>query len=191
MGATLNVRLFGAYWLNLGATYRFGGYDTTDAVNDNTIYLERTRANFLDFPVLIRYTGPHFRWNRYSFYEVGGAMRYATHVDLQQSANNGTSYYCCAPPSTTTISGNIFRRGRGDFAGPAWDDGAAGFGSVCCSVMFLSSLPFFRLSRRGLYLVWRCAAKTGQREIRNVRRDLLDPLGQVRAGEREGEDEPA
>src|ERR1019366_2294518 len=43
-----------------------------------------------------------------------------------------------ATPSTTTISGNIFLRGRGDLAGAA-----AGFGSGCCSVMFLSLLPFF------------------------------------------------
>lgn len=106
-GATLNARIFGSWWLSLGATYRFGGYDTTDAVNYNTIYLERARANFLDFPAMIRYAGPHFRWNKYSFYEVGGAVRYATHVDLQQSASNGYTYYCCAPPSTTTIKRSI------------------------------------------------------------------------------------
>jgi hypothetical protein len=102
-GVTINLRLFSSYWLNLGGIYRFGGYDTTDAVTSSTIYLERTRARFLDFPALIRYAGPHLRWSKYSFYEVGGAVRYATHINLTQSANNGIEYYCCAPPSTTGI----------------------------------------------------------------------------------------
>lgn len=102
-GVTLNVRVFGAYWVNIGSIYRFGGYDTTDQVNYNTMYLERTRARLLDFPVLIKYAGPHFRWNRYSFYEVGAAVRYAENVKLQQAASNGFEYYCCAPPSTTSI----------------------------------------------------------------------------------------
>jgi len=102
-GVTLNFRMFGSYWLNVGGIYRFSGYDTTDQINNSTIYLERTRARILDFPALIRYNGPHFRLTRYSFYEVGGAVRYATDVKLTQAANNGTIYYCCAPPSTTSI----------------------------------------------------------------------------------------
>src|SRR5579884_599275 len=102
-GITINFRMFGAYWLNLGGIYRFGGYDTTDQVNSSTLYLERTRARIIDFPALIRYTGPHFRWTRYSFYEAGAAVRYATDVKLTQAANNGSIYYCCAPPSTTSI----------------------------------------------------------------------------------------
>jgi hypothetical protein len=106
-GVTLNFRVFRSYWLNLGGIYRFGGYDTTDALNANTIYLERTRARFLDFPALIRYTGPHFHWSKYSFYEAGAAVRYATHINLTQSANNGIEYYCCAPPSTTGIKRTI------------------------------------------------------------------------------------
>ncbi|HZS57355.1 MAG TPA: hypothetical protein VFA65_23350 [Bryobacteraceae bacterium] len=106
-GLTFNVRLFGPYWLNIGGVYRFGGYDTFDGINNNTIYLERTRARYLDFPVLIRYAGPHFRWSKYSFYEVGGALRYATHINLTQAASNGTNYYCCAPPSTTSIKRTI------------------------------------------------------------------------------------
>jgi hypothetical protein len=106
-GVTLNFRVFGSYWLNLGGIYRFGGYDTTDAVNSSTIYLERTRARYLDFPALIRYTGPHFRWSKYSFYEAGAAVRYATHINLTQSASNGITYYCCAPPSTTSIRRTI------------------------------------------------------------------------------------
>ena len=102
-GAEVNLRMFGSYWLSVGSIYRFGGYDTTDFVTDNEIYLERTRARFIDFPVLVRYTGPRFRWSRYSFYELGGALRYAEHINLQQAANNGVDYYCCAPPSTTAI----------------------------------------------------------------------------------------
>jgi hypothetical protein len=106
-GVTVNFRIYGNYWLNLGGVYRFGGYDLTDAVNSNTIYLERTRARLLDFPVLVRYAGPHFRWSKYSFYEVGAAVRYATHIELTQAATNGVAYYCCAPPSTTGIHHTI------------------------------------------------------------------------------------
>lgn len=102
-GVTINFRMFHDYWINLGGIYRFGGYDTSDQPNSSTTYLERTRARILDFPALIRYTGPHFRWTRYSFYEVGAAVRYASDVKLTQAANNGTIYYCCAPPSTTSI----------------------------------------------------------------------------------------
>jgi hypothetical protein len=106
-GVMVNMRLFRGYWLSLGAIYRFGGYDTTDAVTSTTIYLERTRAHLLDFPALIRYSGPHFRWSKYSFYEAGAALRYATDIHLTQAANNGTIYYCCAPPSTTSIKRTI------------------------------------------------------------------------------------
>ena len=102
-GAVVNLRVYGSYWLSVGSIYRFGGYDTNDLVNSSTAYLERTRARFLDFPVLVRYTGPHFRWSRYSFYELGGSLRYAEHINLQQAASNGFNYYCCAPPSTTAI----------------------------------------------------------------------------------------
>jgi hypothetical protein len=103
-GVTVNARLFRGYWISLGAIYRFTGYDTTDAVNSNTFYLERTRARFIDFPALIRYAGPHFRWSKYSFYELGGAVRYATHIQLTQAATDASgNYYCCAPASTTGI----------------------------------------------------------------------------------------
>ena len=103
-GVTLNMRLFRGYWLSLGGIYRFTGYDTTDAVDSNTFYLERMRARFLDFPALIRYAGPHFRWSKYSFYELGGALRYATNVRLSQAAVDGSgNYFCCAPASTTSI----------------------------------------------------------------------------------------
>ena len=106
-GVNVNFRMYGPWWVTLGAVYRFGGYDTTDAVNANTIYLERGRANLIDFPVMVKYAGPHFRWSKYSFYEAGATVRYATHVDLSQIANNGSIYYCCAPPSTTAIHRNI------------------------------------------------------------------------------------
>ena len=106
-GVMLNYRLFHGYWLSVGAIYRFGGYDTTDAVNSNTIYLERTRTHYLDFPALIRYTGPRFRWTKYSFYELGATIRTAMDTHLYQIANNGTEYYCCAPPSTTAIHHTI------------------------------------------------------------------------------------
>lgn len=106
-GADINWRIYGSYWLSIGSIFRFGGYDTQDAVNSNTIYLERTRAHFFDFPVLVRYNGPHFRWSRYAFYELGPTLRYATDIKLQQAANNGTIYYCCAPPSTTAIHRDI------------------------------------------------------------------------------------
>ena len=102
-GIIANYRVFGSYWLSIGSIYRFGGYDTEDQVNFNTIYLERTRARLLDFPVLVKYTGPHFHWSKYSFYELGAAVRYAENINLQQAANNGVNYYCCAPPSTTAI----------------------------------------------------------------------------------------
>jgi hypothetical protein len=103
-GVTLNARLFRGYWLSLGAIYRFAGYDTNDAVNSNSTYIERMRARLIDFPMMIRYTGPHFRWSKYSFYEAGGALRYATHVQLTQAATDSTgAYFCCAPPSTTGI----------------------------------------------------------------------------------------
>jgi hypothetical protein len=102
-GVMLNYRLFRGYWLSIGGIYRFGGYDTTDAVNANTLYLERTRARYLDFPALIRYAGPHFRWSRYSFYEAGATLRRPMDIKLYQIANNGSEYFCCAPPSTTAI----------------------------------------------------------------------------------------
>ena len=107
-GVTLNMRLFRGYWLSLGGIYRFAGYDTTDAVNSNTFYLERMRARFLDFPALIRYNGPHFRWSKYSFYELGGAVRYATNIHLTEAAADASgNYFCCAPASTTSIKRTI------------------------------------------------------------------------------------
>ncbi len=72
-GVNVNFRVYGSFWLNVGAMYRFGGYDTNDFVNDAnlTTYIERTRGRFFDIPLLVRYEGPHFRWNKYSFYELG------------------------------------------------------------------------------------------------------------------------
>lgn len=104
-GVEINARIYGSFWLNFGAIYRFGGYDTTDFVNDTTgtMYLERTRARIFDIPLLVRYAGPRFRWNKYAFYEVGGAIRDASDIKLTQAAANDEGYFCCAPPSTTSI----------------------------------------------------------------------------------------
>jgi hypothetical protein len=102
-GLNINLHVLHNYWLNLGASYYFGGYDTTDAINDaaGTLYVERTRAKIFDFPVLVRYTGPKFRWSRYSFYELGGTLRYTSAIDVHQTAVDENGYFCCATPSGT------------------------------------------------------------------------------------------
>jgi hypothetical protein len=89
------------YWLNVGTSYYFGGYDTNNAINDaaGTLYVERTRARIFDFPVLVRYAGPKFRWSRYAFYEVGGTLRYLSSLDVHQTAVDINGYFCCAPAS--------------------------------------------------------------------------------------------
>ena len=45
-GLSVNLRLHHYYWLNVGTSYYFGGYDTNNAINDaaGTLYVERTRA---------------------------------------------------------------------------------------------------------------------------------------------------
>jgi hypothetical protein len=108
-GINFNVRLFGNYWINIGGVYRFAGYDTNAYINDvnGTTYIERTRARYLDFPVLFRYAGPHLRWNRHSFWEAGGTLRYATSIKMNEAASNVNGYFCCAPASTTTVKRQI------------------------------------------------------------------------------------
>jgi hypothetical protein len=105
VGGGLNVsfHLLHNYWLNIGGSYYFGGYDTTDLINDTagTVYVERTRARILDFPVLVRYTGPRFRWSRYSFYELGGTLRLTTSVDVHEAAADENGNFCCAPATGT------------------------------------------------------------------------------------------
>lgn len=102
-GVNLNVRVFGSFWLSAGGVYRWAGYDTNDSVNNN-VYIERTRARILDFPLLVRYADSKFRWSKYSFYELGGAARYATSIKMTRAAVDSTgTYFCCAPASTTNV----------------------------------------------------------------------------------------
>lgn len=104
-GLNINLHLLHNYWLNIGGAYYFGGYDTNNSINDaaGTLYVERTRARIFDFPVLVRYTGPKFRWNRYAFYELGGALRYASSVDIHETAVDDNGYFCCAPASDVRV----------------------------------------------------------------------------------------
>ncbi len=105
-GVNLNLRVFGNFWVNAGGVYRFGGYDTNDYINNTAgnVYIQRTRARLLDFPLLVRYADSRFRWNKYSFYELGGAVRYATSIKTTNAAVNGEgTYFCCAPASTTQV----------------------------------------------------------------------------------------
>ena len=108
-GINLNFRVYGNWWLNASGIYRFTGYDTNDSLNDtnSTYYLERTRARYFDFPLLLRYAGPRFRWSKYSFYEGGGAIREAASISTATAAENYLGYFCCASPSTTNIRRRI------------------------------------------------------------------------------------
>jgi hypothetical protein len=102
-GLNVSFHLLRNYWLNVGASYYFGGYDTSNFINDTagTLYVERTRARIFDFPVLVRYSGPRFRWSRYSFYEVGGTLRFMPSVDVHETAVDDNGYFCCAPATST------------------------------------------------------------------------------------------
>lgn len=104
-GLTVNARIYGSFWVNFGAVYRYGGYDTSDSINDaqGTLFIERTRARIFDFPLLVRYAGPRFRWNKHAFYEVGGAIRDASNIKVSDAAVTNNGPFCCAPPSTLTI----------------------------------------------------------------------------------------
>ncbi|HEX4810319.1 MAG TPA: outer membrane beta-barrel protein [Bryobacteraceae bacterium] len=104
-GLNINLHLLHNYWLNVGGAYYFGGYDRSNSLNDaaGTLYVERTRARMFDFPVLVRYTGSKFRWSRYSFYELGGALRYASSVDVHETAVDTNGYFCCAPASDIRV----------------------------------------------------------------------------------------
>lgn len=109
VGASINLRAVGGFWLNFGVTYRFGGYDTSDAVNDSAYdtYIYRGRARYYDFPLLVRYSGAKYRWNKYAFYELGGALRHASVTTTSGAANYDDGIYCCAPASPTTIHNNV------------------------------------------------------------------------------------
>ncbi|MGC2656491.1 MAG: hypothetical protein WA324_00845 [Bryobacteraceae bacterium] len=105
VGAGLNFSLhvLHNYWLTLGAAYYFGGYDTSYAVNDavGSLYVERARARIFDFPVLVRYTGPKFRWSRYAFYELGGTFRYLSSIDIHEAAVDYSGPISPFLPTTT------------------------------------------------------------------------------------------
>lgn len=102
-GLNVNLHILHNYWLNLGASYYFGGYDTSTSFNDaaGTLYVERTRARIFDFPVLVRYTGHRFLWSRYAFYELGGTLRYTSSLNVHETAADGNGYFCCAVPTGT------------------------------------------------------------------------------------------
>lgn len=106
-GLSVNARIAGQFWLNFGLTYRFAGYDLTDATNDSDydVYVYRTRARYYDLPLLVRYSGPKYRWSKYSFYELGGAWRHATEKTTTASAND-SGYTCCAPAITAPFYSN-------------------------------------------------------------------------------------
>ncbi len=105
-GVNINFRVRGNYWLNLGVLYRYSGYDTTENVNDvnGTTYTERTRSHFFDVPVFARYAGPKWHWSKYSFYELGGVLRYATSPSSTFTAANYGGTFCCAPPVTVNFN---------------------------------------------------------------------------------------
>ncbi len=108
-GLDFNLRVRGNYWLNIGVLYRYSGYDSTENLNDtsSTIYTERTRAHLFDIPVLARYAGPRWRWSKYSFYELGGVLRYAASPTTTLAAANVNGDFCCAPPSTVAFRRTI------------------------------------------------------------------------------------
>ncbi len=76
-GLILNARLFRGVWINAGAIYRYTGFDATATYTDinSTVAIERTRARLVDFPVMVRYAGRKWNPSKYTFYELGGALR--------------------------------------------------------------------------------------------------------------------
>jgi hypothetical protein len=76
-GLTVNARIYHSFWLSLGAIYRFTGYDWMDNVNDinGDVFVYRSRARLIDFPVLVRYNGRKWNVSKYTFYELGGVLR--------------------------------------------------------------------------------------------------------------------
>jgi hypothetical protein len=104
-GINFNLRLTQSFWINFGGVYRFSGYDTTELVNDSafTVYGQRTRSKLIDFPLYVRYAGPKWRWSKFSFYELGGALRYSLSPEQAYAANNVNGGFCCAPLSTDSF----------------------------------------------------------------------------------------
>lgn len=104
-GLNFNLRVTTNFWLNFGGVYRFGGYNTTSELNTSNllVYTQRTRSGLIDFPLLVRYAGPKWRWSKYSFYELGGALRYSTSPQNSYTATSSTGGFCCAPASTDSF----------------------------------------------------------------------------------------
>jgi hypothetical protein len=106
-GAILNARLFRGYWINIGAIYRFSGYDATAAYTDinSTVNTERSRVRLVDFPVMLRYAGKKWNPSKYTFYEIGGALRDGL------SINTSTySFNVNGPIGAGPLTGTKYRR---------------------------------------------------------------------------------
>lgn len=102
VGLNLNVRITPAFWASIGGVYRFTGYDFTDSLNDSlgTVYTQRTRAHLIDMPLMVRYNGERFNFSKYTFYELGGAVRYAFPERVSQIAVNSNGLIPSgAPPA--------------------------------------------------------------------------------------------
>jgi outer membrane protein with beta-barrel domain len=102
VGLNLNVRITSAFWASIGGVYRFTGYDYTDSVNDTlgTVYTQRARAHLIDMPVMVRYNGERFNISKYTFYELGGAVRYALPEKVSQVAVNENGLIASGAPPT-------------------------------------------------------------------------------------------
>lgn len=107
-GLTFNVHLFDGYWFNLDGVYRFAGFDTNDTVNNaaGDYYAYRTRARYFDFPLVLRYAGPKYRWSKYAFYELGGTLRHV-YEHTTSAAVNSSGPFCCAPPQVVAFHSNV------------------------------------------------------------------------------------
>jgi Outer membrane protein beta-barrel domain len=108
VGLNLNLRVTSAFWASIGGVYRFTGYDYTDTLNDalGTVYTERARAHLIDMPLMARYNGERFNFSKYTFYELGGAVRYALPEKVSQVAVNENGLI----PSGAPPTGIRFRR---------------------------------------------------------------------------------
>lgn len=105
-GFDFNFRAYRDFWLNVGAEYRYAGFDTNELVNDvvGTVYATRVRSRFYDFPLFVRYAGPKWHWSKYSFYELGGVVRYASSPQVSYAASDVNGQFCCAPPAVYSFN---------------------------------------------------------------------------------------
>jgi hypothetical protein len=102
-GVSINARIFRSYWINIGAIYRFTGYDTAEAVNDTNsdYFFERSRVRLLDIPVMVRYTGRKYNISKYTFYELGGVVRDGISRKTLNEWVNENGYVGTGPTSGT------------------------------------------------------------------------------------------